>query len=306
MKDFKINALIIALTLALFMSCGKKGTEPEPEPEPEPKIISGPNATSILTTSATVIWVTDQNTDSQVKYGQTSGSYDSTLSSDELTTEHSIVLSNLQVYTPYFYIVISNNENGTATSAESTFTTQVNAPYLLNRAWYRFEQGQYLEAVSDFKAALNMNSNLNDAYVGLGWSYSFLDSLDEAKKQFDIALSKNSQLLDAYVGRGMIFLSKNKYYLSVLDLNYVLEKNSAYVFTHNTNIDYKDIHIALAEAYFYQGKYSKAQEHVDIIWPGNGLDADESTTWVVDSVTYATYQEALLSAIEKLQTMIIQ
>lgn len=303
MTNFIINKILIpALALALFVSCGKKSTEPEPEPVP--KIISGPEAVSISDKSATIAWTTDQKTDSKVKYGRTSASHDGEASSDGLVTEHSITLSGLEVYSSYYYIVVSSNANGTDTSAENTFTTQVNTQFLLDRAWPNFEQKQYLEALIDFKAALSISVNLSEAYLGSGWSYAFLDSLDEAQQQFDGAIFFDKQLLDAYVGRGMVLLSKNKYFLSIADLTYVLEKDSIYVFDRNTNIDYKDIHIALAEAYFYQAKYSKAQEQVDILWPENGLDPQKSSTWNIDSTAYATFQEALLSAIEKLKAIV--
>ena len=294
--------LVSVLAYTLFMNCGKKGTEPEPEPAPQ--IISGPEVTSITTTYATISWATDQATDSKIQYGQSPGIYDSTSFSDELITQHTITIENLEFYTSYYYIVISKNDNGADTSVEKSFTTEKNAQLLLARAWKKFEQGQYSEAILDFELTLSENSNYSEAYVGLGWSYSFFDSLDKAEEQFDKALSLNNKLLDAYVGRGMILLSKGKYNASVSDLSYVLASNPTYAFSHYTEIDYKDIHIALAEAYFYQSKYDKAQEHVNFLWPGNGLDPDQSTTWVIDSVSYATYHEALLTAIEKLKSIV--
>ncbi len=292
--------LILLLTVALFINCGKKGTEPESAPV----ITSGPDATFVTPTYATISWETDQAADSKIQYGQIPGRYDSTSFSDELTAKHTITIEKLMVYTTYYYIVISKNENGADTSAENSFTTRKDAQLLLARAWKKFEQGQYHEAILDFELVLAENNNYSDAYVGLGWSYSMLDSLEQAKEQFDNALSLNNRLLDAYVGRGMVLLTKGRYNASVSDLSFVLTNNPTYSFSHYTDIDYKDIHIALAEAYFYQSKYDKAQEHVNFLWPGNGLDPDQSTTWVVDSVSYATYQEALLTAIEKLKNMV--
>jgi tetratricopeptide (TPR) repeat protein len=292
--------LVLLVTFALFMTCGKNGTEPESPPV----IISGPEATFITPTYATISWATDQAADSKIQYGQIHGIYDSTSFSDVLTAQHTITIEKLKVYTLYYYIVISKNDNGADTSAENSFTTGKDAQLLLARAWIKFEQGHYGEAIFDFELVLSENINYSDANVGLGWSYSFLDSLEKAKEQFDIALSLNNKLLDAYVGRGMVLLSKSKYNASVSDLNFVLTNNPIYAFSHYTDIDYKDIHIALAEAYFYQSKYDKSQEHVNFLWPGNGLDPDEGTTWVIDSVSYATYQEALLSAIEKLKTIV--
>ena len=298
----KKNILATILILVLFISCGKKSTEPEPVSAPQ--IISGPVTNLITATDATITWKTNQTSNSILQIGQSSNQYDSTLSSNELVTNHSMTIEKLAVYTSYYYIVISSNENGADTSAENLFTTLKDAQLLSSRAWSKFEKGQYLQAIHDFELALTVDSNHSDAYTGLGWSYSFLDSLNKAKEKFDNAISISNVLLDAYVGRGMVFLSKKKYYSCVTDLNFVLEHNSNYMFNHYTNIDYKDIHVALAEAFFYQSKFNDAQQHVDFLLPDNGLDPDNSATWLVDSVSFATYQEALLSAIEKLKSLV--
>jgi hypothetical protein len=89
-----------------------------------PPVISAVSTSGITTTSATVTWITDQATTSQVNYG-TSAAYGSasTLNST-LSTSHSVTLTGLTPGTTYDFDVVSANSAGTSsTSANATFAT---------------------------------------------------------------------------------------------------------------------------------------------------------------------------------------
>jgi len=75
-------------------------------------------------TSASVTWTTDVESNTQVKYGTTSGSYPNQTPVDSSALlSHSASLSSLTPGTKYFYVVVSGNAGGTKTSAENSFTT---------------------------------------------------------------------------------------------------------------------------------------------------------------------------------------
>jgi hypothetical protein len=82
----------------------------------------------------------------------------------------------------------------------------------------------------------------------------------------------------------------------------VLSAEPAWVFSRRPSIDWFSIRLILAQAYFRLGaaSFPNAQAHLDVLDPDNGLDPADSATWVVESVTYDTYAEALLKAIERL------
>ncbi len=89
-----------------------------------PPVISGVSAGTPGSTTATIVWTTDQASTSQVAYG-TTGSYGSlsTLKST-LTTSHSVTLTNLTSSTLYDFEVLSQNSQGSsAVSGNFTFTT---------------------------------------------------------------------------------------------------------------------------------------------------------------------------------------
>jgi hypothetical protein len=90
-----------------------------------PPVISHISVTGIIETSATITWITDKPSDSNVDYGM-STSYGITASNsvEELVTSHSIRLDGLNACTTYHYRVKSKDaSDNEATSGDDTFTT---------------------------------------------------------------------------------------------------------------------------------------------------------------------------------------
>jgi hypothetical protein len=86
--------------------------------------ISGTQATDITTTSATIVWTTNEPASSQVEYGVTSGYGSSTTLTPALVTAHSQAMSGLQPSTLYYLRVTSRDAAGNvATSTGFSFRT---------------------------------------------------------------------------------------------------------------------------------------------------------------------------------------
>jgi GH18 family chitinase len=91
-------------------------------------VVSAVNASSIGSSSATVAWITNEASESQVKYGLTTAYAASTTLNATLTSNHNVALSGLTAGTLYHYAVISVDALGNVgTSADATFTTLVAA-----------------------------------------------------------------------------------------------------------------------------------------------------------------------------------
>jgi len=92
-----------------------------------PLVISNVAAGGITTTGATIIWTTNENSDSQVEYGPTTSYGQSTTFNPALVTAHSQVLSGLTAGILYHYRVKSRDASGNlAVSGDFTFTTAQN------------------------------------------------------------------------------------------------------------------------------------------------------------------------------------
>jgi sugar lactone lactonase YvrE len=88
-----------------------------------PPTISAVVASNITKDSATITWTTDQPADSRVDYGTTT-SYGSSVIGTTLTTNHTIILSNLVPATTYHFKVTSKNDEGLSSySTDFTFKT---------------------------------------------------------------------------------------------------------------------------------------------------------------------------------------
>src|SRR3989344_3364001 len=97
-------------------------------PDTTAPVISGVSATSTATTTASVTWTTNENSDSKVWYAATTpisatGSTP-TVSSPILVKSHDLTIAGLSASTTYYYLVQSNDASGNiGTSTEQSFTT---------------------------------------------------------------------------------------------------------------------------------------------------------------------------------------
>lgn len=88
--------------------------------------VSDINTSSIGNTSATVVWTTNENTSSRVKYGLTDayGTTTTEINTSPRVTSHAVLLSGLLACTTYHYAVMSTDASSRmTTSADKTFTT---------------------------------------------------------------------------------------------------------------------------------------------------------------------------------------
>ena len=93
-------------------------------PDQTPPVITGPSATGLTTTGATIIWTTNEPADSQLEYGTTTSYGSLTALDPALLTGHSVALAGLTASTTYHYLVKSRDAAGNlAVSADFSFAT---------------------------------------------------------------------------------------------------------------------------------------------------------------------------------------
>jgi subtilisin family serine protease len=88
-----------------------------------PQILTGPSVLAIGETSATIVWTTDEDSDSVIHYGPTSG-YGLEKSDLSMKKSHQIILTDLDPSTTYFFKAASTDATGnTIESEDTTFKT---------------------------------------------------------------------------------------------------------------------------------------------------------------------------------------
>jgi tetratricopeptide (TPR) repeat protein len=172
-------------------------------------------------------------------------------------------------------------------------------PPTVEQGWQLFTAESYTQAIAEFEAVLAADTSNVEAYVGLGWSYAFADKLDSAANRFEDALAHNASLIDVHAGLSAVQLARGDRDGAITHANMVLVLDSTWAFVHYPGVDYLDVHLILAQAYFGKGgpSYAMAQAEVDYLDPTNGLNPVDSATWGV----HPTYAAALLSEIQKIE-----
>lgn len=293
-KKILMIILVIGSGL-LWYSCS-----PE-EDKTEIQIVNGPTTDLIAPTQVLISWETDLPGNSIVDYGQTTD-VDLTFTDEEERQFHNVLLSGLTAKTRYYYQVtsISFIIDAGASSELSEFMTGENEESITQNGWIWFAQNEMDSAAFYFNQALSQNDEYGWAFIGLGWVQLRQGELLEALSNFNNGLTFDPTILDGRVGRAAINLSFNEYDNVISDGNYVLNTDADYVFEYDETVDYRDVHIFLAQAYYAKEDFETAQAHCNILDPNNDLDPAMPSSWVVNGVTYGTYLEALLGLIQYL------
>jgi phosphodiesterase/alkaline phosphatase D-like protein len=269
-------------------------------------IVTGPDLQVLSSSEVLISWETDAPANSIVEYG-TDTSLDSIVIDDEEVTFHSVVLTNLYSGTTYYYRVTSQSSvfNAEVTSNISTFTTLLDEFTATATGWQFFVQGELDSALYYFQLAIDLNPVYFEANVGLGWSYLRRDSLSKALEHFDLAVEGEPSLLDGRVGRVFTNVALEAWDQVIADAVILIEFEPDYAFAYDTTITITDVRLALAKGYYFgTQEYNLAQAQCDILLPDNGLDPANPDTWVVNGVTYSTYEAALLALLEYLETLV--
>ena len=271
------------------------------EDKAEINIVNGPMTDLIAPTQVLVSWETDIPGNSIVDYGSTTD-VDLTIIDDEERQFHNVLLSGLTAKIQYYYQVtsISYVTDVKTSSTLAEFMTGENEESITRNGWIWFAQNQMDSAAYYFNQALLQNDEYGWAFIGLGWVQLRQGDLLEALANFDTGLTFESTQLDGRVGRAAINLSFNEYNAVISDGNYVLNTDANYVFEYDETVDYRDVHILLAQAYYAKEDFESAQGQCNILDPNNGLDPALPSSWAVNGITYNTYLEALLGLIQYL------
>lgn len=105
------------------ISCGGSATSSITEIDQQPPVISGLVVTDITSSSARIIWNTNETADSEVEYGVTAD-YGLYTNDGNFVTSHSITISGLASSITYHYKVTSSDPLGNgAVTADNVFTT---------------------------------------------------------------------------------------------------------------------------------------------------------------------------------------
>jgi len=140
---------------------------------------------------------------------------------------------------------------------------------LVAEGWSLFSEGKYSQAISKFNAAADQDSDLAEAYDGLGWSYARLGMLQSSVDKFTFVLSvlvDPSQ--DTYAGASMAHLAAKNYEDASNMSNWALvvypdDPDDPYVFNHDNDVTSTTLRLVRAISRFHLGLYESASDDVE-------------------------------------------
>ncbi|MBI5483978.1 MAG: fibronectin type III domain-containing protein [Deltaproteobacteria bacterium] len=121
-----------------------------------PRIISGPSAQFISEKQASILWESDEKSDSQVEYGSDRNNLDKSAYDNDLLIRHSLQLNNLTKSTKYYYRIRTRDAVGNETVTEIRNFTTKDANIIEK---LQFVDGPKIEFKDNSKAVLSWKTN---------------------------------------------------------------------------------------------------------------------------------------------------
>lgn len=136
---------------------------------------------------------------------------------------------------------------------------------LIEAGWLDYESGNIDEAVTKFRQVTTKDPQQAEARIGLGWGLFRQQDAQGAINEFQTALVIDPDAVDAHVGIAGAFLTTEKYQSAIDHAQAALRLKPNYTFAHDALITSENLHLVLAEGYYYLGDYTKATEEVTIV-----------------------------------------
>ena len=122
---------------------------------------------------------------------------------------------------------------------------------LIKQGWAKFDAGNDAGASADFKAAIGLSADTNEAYLGLGWAELRQSHAGLAENAFETYLAKFSDLNDAKAGLALAYDAQDKFKDAIDKAEDLLSSNPTWSFSRDSGINYLDVALVLAYGYYY-------------------------------------------------------
>lgn len=181
--------------------------------------------------------------------------------------------------------------------------TAIDSEETLQNAWEYFKMNNYDMAYTTFESVIAFDADNEEAYNGRAWCSLLLNDVESAIIDFEIAIDKGNTSLDLHAGLAGAYISKDEFELAILKSNYVINTDPAYTFTYEPEINYLDMHLILAMAYFHTGDLQSSYRQILILDPDISIGENNSSTWIYNGQQYDSYAETLMAVIDNLDVL---
>lgn len=154
-----------------------------------------------------------------------------------------------QVSPTTMYVVVTATALPTQAAIQpSPIPTQVPANFYFQRSTTFHQQGQYNDAIANFKTCIQLDPSFADCYNGLGMAYREIGDFTQALSNHDQAIAINPRF-DFYFERGVTYhkkgvtyQQKSDYDNAIFDFKVCVNKSSSFSNCYNRlGMAYRDI-----------------------------------------------------------------
>jgi len=152
-------------------------------------------------------------------------------------------------------------------------------PVVLTReGWTAYEALDWSQAADLFQQAIDAGATSTEAYSGAGWTaFQRGGHNQEARDFWDEGLNDHTgAVYDIHMGLGSLDMLEGDFSGAVDNYTSVIDANPSYRFIHQEGINYEDIYLGLAQAYFNLGEYQNALTNVQVLNPTFTADINTS------------------------------
>lgn len=161
-----------------------------------------------------------------------------------------------------------------ACDADNGTDPDLTAEELIAQGWENFESADYSAALTSFEEAISKDETIADAFNGAGWTNGRLTNLTDAVSRFSSAITLNANLTDAHAGLAFAHNAQKSYQSAINSANTAIGLESGWDFSHDETLDYKDLHLLLAESYFATLDFTSSLAQVQILNPSFTADVN--------------------------------
>jgi tetratricopeptide (TPR) repeat protein len=164
----------------------------------------------------------------------------------------------------------------------------VTAKELTDQGWIKFQAGDFNGAAADFNAAVGLDVEYAPAYLGLGWAELRRSRAGFAEDALITYLAKSSaQGNDALAGLAFACDAESKPEEAIAYALDLLSSDPQWSFGHDSNVNYLDVALLLADNYYLISEYDQSlavvQQYFDPTFNPN-IDTDQGRTELADKL----------------------
>ncbi|MCB9473763.1 MAG: hypothetical protein H6678_08135 [Candidatus Delongbacteria bacterium] len=168
----------------------------------------------------------------------------------------------------------------------------------LSSAWNRYAQQDYDGALAAFSALLDTGGLYPEASEGQGWCQLMLGQATPAALAFRQALLADDERNSARVGEAFARRDSSPpdYPRVIQRAREALRRDPDFRFSHDTHIDWRDLHLLMAQTFFYQQALDSCLVHCRAVDSGLTLSRTDTLSWGASP----TFELALFSTLLEL------